>query len=41
MIVALHDTTTVADLSLSAHERALQPKKLITIADGHFGPYLD
>ena len=41
MIVALHDTITVADLALAAYERALQPKKLVTIAGGHFDPYLD
>ena len=37
----LHDTITVADLALAAYERALQPKKLVTIAGGHFDPYLD
>ena len=41
MIVGLHDTITVADLALAAYERALQPKKLVTIAGGHFDPYLD
>jgi pimeloyl-ACP methyl ester carboxylesterase len=41
MIVGLHDTITVTDLALAAYERALQPKKLITIAGGHFDPYLD
>jgi fermentation-respiration switch protein FrsA (DUF1100 family) len=40
MIVALHDTITVADLALSAYERALQPKKLVTVDGGHFDPYL-
>jgi hypothetical protein len=38
--VALQDTITVADLALSAYERALQPKKLVTIDGGHFDPYL-
>ena len=41
MIVSLHDTITVADLALAAYERALQPKKLVTIPGGHFDPYLD
>jgi hypothetical protein len=41
MIVALQDVITVADLALGAYERALQPKKLVTIAGGHFDPYLD
>jgi fermentation-respiration switch protein FrsA (DUF1100 family) len=41
MIVGLHDAITVADLALAAYERALQPKKLVTIAGGHFDPYLD
>jgi fermentation-respiration switch protein FrsA (DUF1100 family) len=41
MIVGLHDTITVTDLELAAYERALQPKKLVTISGGHFDPYLD
>jgi hypothetical protein len=41
MIVALNDTITIADLELAAYERALQPKKLVTVAGGHFDPYLD
>jgi fermentation-respiration switch protein FrsA (DUF1100 family) len=40
MIVALHDTITVADLALTAYEQALQPKKLVTIDGDHFEPYL-
>jgi cephalosporin-C deacetylase-like acetyl esterase len=40
MIVALQDTVTATDLALDAYERALQPKKLVTIAGGHFDPYL-
>ena len=40
MIVALHDTITLADLALSAYEQALQPKQLVTIDGGHFDPYL-
>jgi len=41
MIVGLHDTITVTDIELAAHERTLQPKKLVTIDGGHFDPYLD
>lgn len=39
MIVSLHDTVTIADLALAGYERALQPKRLLTIAGGHFDPY--
>jgi fermentation-respiration switch protein FrsA (DUF1100 family) len=41
MIVGLKDTITIAGLQLAAYERALQPKKLVTVAGGHFDPYLD
>jgi uncharacterized protein len=40
LIVGLHDSITVTDLALAAYERALQPKKLVTIDGGHFDPYL-
>jgi uncharacterized protein len=40
LIVGLHDSITVTDLALAAYERALQPKKLVTIEGGHFDPYL-
>jgi cephalosporin-C deacetylase-like acetyl esterase len=40
MVVALHDTITVTDLALSAYERALQPKQLVTIEGNHFAPYV-
>lgn len=40
MVVALADTITVTDLALAAYERALEPKKLVTIHGGHFDPYL-
>jgi uncharacterized protein len=40
LIVALRDTITVTDLALAAYERALQPKKLVTISGGHFDPSL-
>ena len=41
MVVGLQDTITVTDLALAAYERALQPKKLVTIRGGHFDAYLD
>ena len=41
MIVGLKDTITIAGLQLAAYERALQPKKLVTVDGGHFDPYLD
>lgn len=41
MIVALGDHLTVADLSLAAYERALQPKKLVTLKGGHFEAYIE
>jgi fermentation-respiration switch protein FrsA (DUF1100 family) len=37
VIVALADYITLTDLQLSAYERALEPKKLVTIDGGHFG----
>jgi fermentation-respiration switch protein FrsA (DUF1100 family) len=40
MVVALADTITVTDVALAAYERALEPKKLVTIPGGHFDPYL-
>jgi fermentation-respiration switch protein FrsA (DUF1100 family) len=40
MVVATHDTITLTDLELAAYERALQPKRLVTIPGGHFDPYL-
>jgi cephalosporin-C deacetylase-like acetyl esterase len=40
MIIGLNDTITLADTGLAAYERALQPKHLVTIAGGHFHPYL-
>jgi uncharacterized protein len=39
MIIALNDTITLADTGLAAYERALQPKKLVTIPGGHFDAY--
>ena len=40
MVVGLQDTITVTDLALAAYERALQPKKLVTIRGGHFDAYV-
>jgi fermentation-respiration switch protein FrsA (DUF1100 family) len=40
LVVATHDTITLTDLELAAYERALQPKRLVTIPGGHFDPYL-
>jgi uncharacterized protein len=39
-VIALRDTVTLTDLALAAYERALQPKRLVTIQGGHFDPYL-
>ncbi|CAG2160637.1 alpha/beta hydrolase [Cupriavidus numazuensis] len=39
MIVATDDRVTLTDLELRAYEDALEPKRLITIAGGHFSPY--
>jgi len=39
MVVGLHDTITVTDLALAAYEKALQPKKLVTIDGDHFDAY--
>ena len=40
MVVATHDTVTLTDTALAAYERALEPKRLVTIPGGHFDPYL-
>jgi uncharacterized protein len=40
MVVGLRDTVTVTDLALAAYEKALQPKKLVTIDGSHFDPYV-
>jgi hypothetical protein len=41
MVVALGDVLTVADLALEAYERALQPKRLVTMTGGHFDAYVN
>ncbi|MGB8407827.1 MAG: alpha/beta fold hydrolase [Mycobacterium sp.] len=40
MVVGMTDTVTLTDLALDAYERALQPKRLVTVDGGHFDPYL-
>src|SRR6478672_3295566 len=40
MVVALGDVLTVADLALGAYERALEPKRLVTLPGGHFDAYV-
>ncbi|MDX6328893.1 MAG: uncharacterized protein QOI83_1276 [Streptomycetaceae bacterium] len=40
LVVATQDTITLTDLALAAYERALEPKKLLTIPGDHFDPYL-
>ncbi|WP_413101385.1 alpha/beta hydrolase [Streptomyces sp. Inha503] len=39
MIVGLRDTVTLTDTGLAAYNRALEPKRLVTIPGGHFAPY--
>lgn len=41
MVVATGDVLTPCDLALSAYERALEPKRLLTLAGGHFDAYVD
>ena len=41
MGVALGDHLTVADLALEAYEKALHPKKLVTLSGGHFDAYVN
>ena len=40
LVVALGDVLTVADLALQAYERALSPKRLVTLPGGHFDAYV-
>jgi fermentation-respiration switch protein FrsA (DUF1100 family) len=39
MVVATQDHVAVTDLALQAYQRALEPKRLVMIAGGHFDPY--
>jgi fermentation-respiration switch protein FrsA (DUF1100 family) len=40
IIAALGDHLTVSDLALEAYEKALHPKKLVTLSGGHFDAYV-
>lgn len=40
LVVALGDHLTVADEALAAYERALAPKRLVTLKGGHFDAYV-
>ncbi|WP_127077344.1 alpha/beta hydrolase [Rhodomicrobium lacus] len=40
MIVAENDMLTATDLCLEAFQRALPPKRLVTVPGGHFEPYV-
>jgi len=40
MVVAAADHLTVSDLAIEAYERALEPKKLVVLAGGHFDAYV-
>ncbi len=40
LVVALQDHLTVADEALAAYERALEPKRLVTLRGGHFDAYV-
>lgn len=39
MIVALNDVMAPPELALAVYEKALHPKKLLTLANGHYDPY--
>jgi hypothetical protein len=41
IVVALEDHLTVADEALAAYERALEPKRLVTLKGGHFDAYVN
>jgi len=41
MIVAMSDVLTATDLCLDAYQRALPPKRLVTVRGGHFTPYVE
>jgi uncharacterized protein len=40
LVVALGDHLTVTDQALAAYERALAPKRLVTLPAGHFDAYV-
>lgn len=41
IVVALGDHLTVSDEALAAYERALHPKRLVTLKGGHFDAYIN
>ena len=41
MVVARHDILTVADLALATYQQALEPKRLVLLAGGHFDAYVN
>ncbi len=41
MVIGLKDYVTCTDLEMEAFNRALEPKKLVTLKGGHFSPYVD
>ncbi|MCU1484119.1 MAG: hydrolase of the alpha/beta superfamily [Actinomycetia bacterium] len=41
MIVAADDTMTPAEDALAAHERALEPKRLVLVPGGHYAAYVE
>jgi fermentation-respiration switch protein FrsA (DUF1100 family) len=41
MIIGLKDFITCTDLELEAYNRALEPKRLVLLAGGHFAPYVE
>jgi hypothetical protein len=41
MTIGLRDFVTCTDLQLAAFNRALEPKKLVLLAGGHFAPYTE
>ena len=41
MLVGAGDHLTVADEALAAFNRAMEPKKLVLLAGGHFDAYVD
>jgi uncharacterized protein len=40
LVVAAHDHLTVVDEALAAHNRALEPKRLVILPGGHFDAYV-
>ncbi len=41
LVAAMADAVTLTDLALAAYQRALEPKRLVTVPGGHFAPYLE